>query len=66
VVTAAVKPTPDDPRPVVEIARGAVNSTYRNIWDLATDGSPINKMFMSLEDEVQQDCFTTQNHSTST
>lgn len=27
VVTAAVKPTPDEPRPVVVIARGAVTST---------------------------------------
>ena len=28
VVTAAVKPTPDDPRPVVGIALGAVCNTY--------------------------------------
>lgn len=28
VVTAAVKPTPLEPRPVVAIARGAVCSTY--------------------------------------
>lgn len=40
VVTAAVRPTPDEPRPVVGMALGAVQSTYRRSWDLATDGSP--------------------------
>ena len=41
VVTAAVRPTPEEPRPVVGMARGAVQSTYRSSWDLATDGSPV-------------------------
>lgn len=41
VVTAAVRPTPDEPRPVVGMARGAVHSTYRRSCDLATDGSPV-------------------------
>ena len=41
VVTAAVRPTPEEPRPVVGMARGAVHSTYRSSWDLATDGSPV-------------------------
>ena len=49
VVTAAVKPTPDEPLPVVAIARGAVWRTYRNICDLAVDGSPINRTLMSLK-----------------
>lgn len=40
VVTAAVRPTPVDPRPVVGMALGAVKRTYRSSWDLATDGSP--------------------------
>lgn len=40
VVTAAVRPTPDEPRPVVGMALGAVQSTYRRSWDLATEGSP--------------------------
>lgn len=42
VVTAAVRPTPDEPRPVVGIALGAVNKTYRSNWDFATEGSPEN------------------------
>ena len=37
VVTAAVKPTPDEPRPVVATALGAVCSTYLNNCDLATE-----------------------------
>lgn len=49
VVTAAVRPTPEEPRPVVVMARGAVWSTYRSNWDLATDGSPISRMLISLE-----------------
>lgn len=48
-VTAAVKPTPDDPRPVVVIARGAILNTYRSNCDFATDGSPINKRLISLK-----------------
>lgn len=40
VVTAAVRPTPEEPRPVVGMALGAVQSTYRRSWDLATEGSP--------------------------
>lgn len=43
VVTAAVRPTPDEPRPVVGMALGAVQSTYRRSWDLATEGSPIEQ-----------------------
>lgn len=30
VVTAAVRPTPEEPRPVVVVARGAVLITYRS------------------------------------
>lgn len=47
-VTAAVKPTPLEPRPVVAIALGAVFNTYRNNCDLATLGSPISSTLMSL------------------
>jgi len=39
-VTAAVKPTPLLPRPVVLIARGAMFSTNRSSWDLPHEGSP--------------------------
>ena len=51
VVTAAVSPTPDEPRPVVVIALGAACSTYRNSCDLAVLGSPINNMLMSLQQQ---------------
>mmetsp|Transcript_26253 Transcript_26253/g.84784 ORF Transcript_26253/g.84784 Transcript_26253/m.84784 type:complete len:269 (-) Transcript_26253:732-1538(-) len=47
VVTAAVRPTPDEPRPVVEMASGAVRITARNSCDLAVDGSPSIRMLMS-------------------
>lgn len=47
-VTAAVKPTPDEPRPVVEIASGAMFMIALNSWDLATEGSPTIIMFISL------------------
>jgi hypothetical protein len=30
IVTAAVKPTPDEPRPVVEMAKGAISKIDRN------------------------------------
>jgi hypothetical protein len=39
-VTAAVRPTPEEPRPVVETLRGAMFMTARSSWDLATPGSP--------------------------
>mmetsp|Transcript_26743 Transcript_26743/g.50937 ORF Transcript_26743/g.50937 Transcript_26743/m.50937 type:complete len:214 (-) Transcript_26743:816-1457(-) len=39
-VTAAVSPTPEEPRPVVLMASGATFMTARIIWDLATEGSP--------------------------
>lgn len=52
VVTAAVRPTPEDPRPVVVMARGAVCRTYRSNCDLATDGSPMSRMLMSLYDKM--------------
>src|SRR5579862_1452305 len=48
VVTAAVRPTPDDPRPVVAIANGAVFRTKRRSWDFAVDGSPTIRILMSL------------------
>ena len=46
-VTAAVSPTPEEPLPVVEIAKGAMSSTARSSWLLAVDGSPTSKMLMS-------------------
>mmetsp|Transcript_31772 Transcript_31772/g.69993 ORF Transcript_31772/g.69993 Transcript_31772/m.69993 type:complete len:259 (-) Transcript_31772:722-1498(-) len=46
-VTAAVRPTPVEPRPVVEMARGAMSSTARSSCDLAVDGSPTNMTLMS-------------------
>ena len=39
-VTAAVRPTPEDPRPVVLIANGAISIIERNNCDLAVEGSP--------------------------
>lgn len=47
-VTAAVRPTPEDPRPVVAMARGAVLSTNLRSWDLAVEGSPTIRILMSL------------------
>jgi len=47
-VTAAIKPTSEDPWPVVEIAKGAIFSIALNSWDLATEGSPTIIMFISL------------------
>lgn len=47
VVTAAVKPTPELPRPVVAIARGAVPRTNRRSCDFAVDGSPTMSRLMS-------------------
>mmetsp|Transcript_10812 Transcript_10812/g.19231 ORF Transcript_10812/g.19231 Transcript_10812/m.19231 type:complete len:247 (-) Transcript_10812:659-1399(-) len=46
-VTAAVRPTPLDPRPVVLSANGAMFRTNRSSWDLAVEGSPTKRMFMS-------------------
>src|SRR4051812_620768 len=39
-VTAAVRPTPEEPLPVVYTARGEMLVTYRSSCDLATPGSP--------------------------
>jgi hypothetical protein len=47
-VTAAVRPTPDEPRPVVETASGATFMTARSSWDLATPGSPTMRTLTSL------------------
>jgi hypothetical protein len=47
VVTAAVRPTPLDPRPVVDTACGATDMTARSICDLATPGSPTNRQLTS-------------------
>jgi hypothetical protein len=47
-VTAAVNPTPEDPLPVVAIAKGAKFNTNRSICDFPTDGSPISKILISL------------------
>mmetsp|Transcript_19489 Transcript_19489/g.42049 ORF Transcript_19489/g.42049 Transcript_19489/m.42049 type:complete len:287 (+) Transcript_19489:1953-2813(+) len=46
-VTAAVRPTPEDPLPVVEMARGAVRMTARRSWLFAVPGSPSMRMLMS-------------------
>mmetsp|Transcript_7124 Transcript_7124/g.12162 ORF Transcript_7124/g.12162 Transcript_7124/m.12162 type:complete len:279 (-) Transcript_7124:698-1534(-) len=46
-VTAAVRPTPEDPRPVVLMASGARLSTKRSSCDLAVDGSPTISTLMS-------------------
>ena len=58
VVTAAVRPTPEEPRPVVAIARGAVFRTKRSNWDLAVDGSPTIKMLISLTISTVGDRYT--------
>ncbi|KAH3688520.1 hypothetical protein WICPIJ_000510 [Wickerhamomyces pijperi] len=47
VVTAAVKPTPEEPLPVVAMAKEAVFKTNLNIWDFAVDGSPTMRMLIS-------------------
>ena len=44
---AAVSPTPEEPRPVVDTASGATFMTARNSWLLATPGSPTMRQFMS-------------------
>ena len=50
-VTAAVKPTPEEPLPDVETAKGAILSTKRSICDLAVEGSPINRTLISLDSQ---------------
>ncbi|KFM25075.1 hypothetical protein F751_1954, partial [Auxenochlorella protothecoides] len=47
VVTAAVRPTPEEPRPVVDTDSGARFMTARRSWDLATPGSPTSRQLMS-------------------
>jgi hypothetical protein len=44
---AAVRPTPEEPLPVVYTPRGATDAMYFSSCDLATPGSPIKQMFMS-------------------
>ena len=46
-VTAAVRPTPDEPRPVVLTANGATFMIALSIWDFATPGSPTSRQLMS-------------------
>mmetsp|Transcript_21922 Transcript_21922/g.51246 ORF Transcript_21922/g.51246 Transcript_21922/m.51246 type:complete len:358 (-) Transcript_21922:584-1657(-) len=46
-ITAAVRPTPDDPRPVVLMAGSATFITKRSIWDFPQDGSPTRSTLMS-------------------
>ena len=46
-MTAAVRPTPELPRPVVYTPRGATLVMYLSSWDFATPGSPIRQMLMS-------------------
>lgn len=48
-VTAAVRPTPEDPRPVVDMASGAMFIMARRSCDLATEGSPTIIKFTSLQ-----------------
>lgn len=53
-VTAAVRPTPLLPRPVVDTAWGATFMTALSSWDLATPGSPTSSMLTSpLQDNKQ-------------
>ena len=60
VVTAAVRPTPDDPRPVVAMARGAVCSTYLAVNHLASLTSNENRtsganlLFLPLREKPQK------------
>ena len=53
-VTAAVKPTPEEPRPVVDMAKGAIFIMALRSWDLATEGSPTIIIFMSLKETINQ------------
>ena len=46
-ITAAVKPTPVEPLPVVEIESGAIFIICLSNWDFPVDGSPISKIFIS-------------------
>ena len=46
-ITAAVRPTPEVPLPVVLIAKGAIFKTLLRSYDFAVDGSPISKRFIS-------------------
>ena len=46
-ITAAVKPTPEVPLPVVLITNGAIHKTLLNNYDFAVDGSPITKILIS-------------------
>jgi hypothetical protein len=48
-VTVAIKPTPEDPHPVVDIVRAAIFMMALRSWDLATEGSPTIIMFISLQ-----------------
>ncbi|KAF5811296.1 hypothetical protein HanXRQr2_Chr04g0179831 [Helianthus annuus] len=45
----AVNPTPEEPRPVVEIASGAIFIIALRSCDFATEGSPTIIMLMSLK-----------------
>jgi hypothetical protein len=47
VTTAAVRPTPLAPLPVVPIASYAVDITHLRIWLFAVPGSPTIKMLIS-------------------
>ena len=46
-ITAAVRPTPEEPRPEVYTPRGATLEMYLSSCDLATPGSPMRQMLMS-------------------
>jgi len=46
-ITAAVRPTPDVPLPVVFITSGAIDKILLNNYDFAVDGSPITKILIS-------------------
>jgi len=46
-ITAAVKPTPEVPLPVVLITNGAIDKTLLNNYDFAVDGSPITRILIS-------------------
>jgi hypothetical protein len=49
---AAVRPTPEEPLPVVYTPRGATDAIYLSSCDLATPGSPIKHILMSPLYEV--------------
>ena len=53
-ITAAVRPTPDDPLPVVYWLLGASLSMNPSNWLLATPGSPIRQMLMFPGEEMKQ------------